>query len=643
MDSMFAHEDEISYQTMGHRIRECLERLNVIGLYIDMVRNQPLGDDGARMFEIFAHSVDDLKRVVEEGLQLVSEMDLQPLEIEKLQNELKTAIDSLQTASDHHAQQLNDQKSEHESKISEFEAKESEHDAKLYEYIGKVAELEADKAELEDKISALEAKVHGLETNSSEAHKKLAAVSQVSHEQDQINKALEHAQNWLAVAQAQNKAISLEFKEANARNPDSRYHSRLEPRSSEISEGSVQSGHSSHQADLRPTGSSVPTGAGKAVLTRAFPSPGVTFESHGDEEPPARLPSLGQTQPRVIGPARSDAIHKLPGFQPAGVQALHPPHTFGLQSTAQKPSGLRATGVQGFLPPRPLNFQSVAAQRQPGPPQTGIQVLIPPQSFSSRSLGSDTSVSPGGGSVEDATTRVDEPADNATPSTRRKRKQTASGNSTPQEDAMRRREPPQATHDLGSAQSVRARYSARPAISKEEKRERAETLLDMFAIAWDITPEEREKILGYFESFFGNRTRTVESRIMDLDKYCIGPMDRAPPYPPMCLYASVMRHASGEGGTGHTQSTCPTCAFDVGVGGEGRICLWAKFHPQVATGYGERADDGVLPRLARRYDDVAEPRTVTLGGKQIRWILYKCKAAENDPDEEPRTIGDVTV
>ncbi|KAK5305000.1 hypothetical protein LTR99_004066 [Exophiala xenobiotica] len=608
MDSMFAPEDEISYQTMGHRIRECLERLNVIGLYIDMVRNQPLGDDGARMFEIFAHSVDDLKRVMEEGLQLVSEMDLQPLEIEKLQNELKTAIDSLQTASDHHAQQLNDQKSEHESKISEFEAKESEHDAKLYEYIGKVAELEADKAELEDKISVLEAKVHGLETNSSEAHKKLAAVSQVSHEQDQINKALEHAQNWLAVAQAQNKAISLEFKEANARNPDSRYHSRLEPRSSEISQGSVQSGHSSHQADLRPTGSSVPTGAGKAVLTRAFPSPGVAFESHGDEEPPARLPSLGQTQPR-----------------------------------AQKPSGLRATGVQGFLPPRPLNFQSAAAQRQPGPPQTGIQVLIPPQSFGSRSLGSDTSVSPGGGSVEDATTRVDEPAYNAKPSTRRKRKQTASGNSTPQEDAMRRREPPQATHDLGSAQSARARYSARPAISKEEKRERAETLLDMFAIAWDITPEEREKILGYFESFFGNRTRTVESRIMDVDKYCIGPMDRATPYPPMCLYASVMRHASGEGGTGHTQSTCPTCAFDVGVGGEGRICLWAKFHPQVATGYGERADDGVLPRLARRYDDVAEPRTVTRGGKQIRWILYKRKAAENDPDEEPRTIGDVIV
>jgi hypothetical protein len=227
-------------------------------------------------------------------------MNLQPLEIEKLQKELKTAIESLESARDDHAQQFND--------------REAEHDAKLYEYIGKVAELEADKAELEDKVSALEAKVHGLETNSSEAHKKLAAVSLVSHEQDQINKALQHAQNWLAVAQAQNKAISLEFKEANARHPDSRYHSRLEPRSSEISQGSVQSGHTSHQADLRPTGSSVPAGAGKAVLTRAFPSPGVAFESHGDEEPPARLPSLGQTQPRVIGLARSDAIHNCPVF-----------------------------------------------------------------------------------------------------------------------------------------------------------------------------------------------------------------------------------------------------------------------------------------------------------------------------------------
>ena len=271
---MFAHEDEISYDTMASRLQECLRRIVFICLYLDRVKDQPLDAEEATLHGMFAHSVDDLKNVMSEGLQKVSEINLQPLEIEKLQNELKSAIDSLQDARDDHAQQLNDQ--------------ESEHDAKIFEYIGKVAELEADKAELEDKVSELESKVHGLETNSSEARKKLAAMTQVSQEQDQINKALENGQNWLAVAQAQNKAISRELKEANARIPDSRYHSRLERRTPVTSQSSVQSGHASHQAELRPTGSILPIGAGKAALPRRFPTPGINSESHGDEEPPAR-------------------------------------------------------------------------------------------------------------------------------------------------------------------------------------------------------------------------------------------------------------------------------------------------------------------------------------------------------------------
>ncbi|ETI29612.1 hypothetical protein G647_02065 [Cladophialophora carrionii CBS 160.54] len=118
----------------------------------------------------------------------------------------------------------------------------------------------------------------------------------------------------------------------------------------------------------------------------------------------------------------------------------------------------------------------------------------------------------------------------------------------------------------------------------------------------------------------------------------MGTFTRRPVYPPTCFHAAILGHNSGSGGSNHAQVNCKECNK------LGTVCLWAKFHPDVHTGYGNRDDNGVVPSGEdRRYKPDAEPRTINFAGQEIRWILKRRKETPAAPDETAWDLGGKVV
>ena len=178
------------------------------------------------------------------------------------------------------------------------------------------------------------------------------------------------------------------------------------------------------------------------------------------------------------------------------------------------------------------------------------------------------------------------------------------------------------------------------ALKTQAARDSAAQLRSMFLVAYDASPEENasfeESLTGLFR-----HSKPLETVIRAIDAYCTGPMTSKPAYPPPCLFAKLVNTAAGAGGSQMTQTNYKACKSKT----KNRVCLWAKFAPNVATGFGPRNEQDEIEEATggRIYDLTSSPRTQILGGSEVRWILKRRKQSVDDPDEEDWDIGGVVV
>ena len=154
-------------------------------------------------------------------------------------------------------------------------------------------------------------------------------------------------------------------------------------------------------------------------------------------------------------------------------------------------------------------------------------------------------------------------------------------------------------------------------------------IMSMFLIGWqDCTTEEVDMIRAGFADIL-NGDRSVETVIEGIDHNAFGPQTKKPPYPRACLWGQLGGRAFGEGGRRHSQRSCPGCKKRADL-----LCCWVKFLPNVGQGFKPRDENGRLAKEDYGYDKNAQPRTLSVGGHELRWVLKKRKRVMNDPDEE---------
>ncbi|KAJ4519153.1 hypothetical protein HRR75_002831 [Exophiala dermatitidis] len=214
--------------------------------------------------------------------------------------------------------------------------------------------------------------------------------------------------------------------------------------------------------------------------------------------------------------------------------------------------------------------------------------------------------------------------------------------------AKRRRVQESLSPELGNSRlsNKRSRFSAttlgihlrvQPPNSQQLKpRAKARQLRSMFYVAWDATPEEEASILSSMAQLFKNG-QDLAMAIQNIDKYCIDDLSGLTfSDPPRCLFARLRKVKAGPGGPAMIREDCDYCA------GTDRLCVWARYAPGVGTGYGSKVN-GTIPKNGRRYNPDAQPRTVDLGGHQVRWVMKKRKEHPDDPADPLRVVGSVTV
>ena len=158
--------------------------------------------------------------------------------------------------------------------------------------------------------------------------------------------------------------------------------------------------------------------------------------------------------------------------------------------------------------------------------------------------------------------------------------------------------------------------------------ENVERILSMFQIGrMPVTEEENAALRLGFTRVFENG-RSVESVIESIDRHAFGPLTKKEVKPRPCLWGDLMKRASGPGGKRMTQKSCPACKKLPGF-----LCCWVNFFPGVGKGFGSRGPDGRVAVGDRAYQQHAQPRTLSVGNQEVRWVLKRRKQHQTDPDE----------
>ncbi|KIW09964.1 hypothetical protein PV08_11740 [Exophiala spinifera] len=209
-------------------------------------------------------------------------------------------------------------------------------------------------------------------------------------------------------------------------------------------------------------------------------------------------------------------------------------------------------------------------------------------------------------------------------------------------EQSRQQQPPSIEHQAPSTEEQQppsTEQQQAPSIEQQSQtpEEKAESLLNMFFLAWEYTEKERSDILSYFSSLF-RRGASLESKVKVVDRYCNGTIDHAAPRPNYCLMSKLLGRGVHGQPSAMTQNSCSYCKE------HRRICLWAYFAPGVGTGFGQRVF-GSLPfgNGGREYDPNAQPREVALGNHSARWVLKKRRLGLNEPQEVPFEVAGVSL
>jgi myosin heavy subunit len=142
--------------------------------------------------------------------------------------------------------------------------------------------------------------------------------------------------------------------------------------------------------------------------------------------------------------------------------------------------------------------------------------------------------------------------------------------------------------------------------------EKAATLRSMFYPAWDISDDDEARIVSAFSTHF-SKGRTLASVVEDIDRYCTtNKPNSVKPWPPPCLDARIQHTAAGT--SSMTQKTCPFCKK------KNKICLFAKFAPGLEGN-----------------------NTVSIAGKDVRWILKKRRESAQDALDQEWKVGELAL
>ncbi len=199
-------------------------------------------------------------------------------------------------------------------------------------------------------------------------------------------------------------------------------------------------------------------------------------------------------------------------------------------------------------------------------------------------------------------------------------------------DAMEEKAPGRRT-SLSSSVDHEDEENGEP--STEDK---VEHILSMFVFGWrDYTKKEVQSVKAGFADIFKDG-RAVKNVIEGIDRHAFGPLTKRPPYPRACLWGDLGRRSSGEGGRRHSQRSCPACKSRSDL-----LCCWGKFLPNVGQGLGPRGGNGRVGAKDFAYDNDSQPRTLSVNGHELRWVLKKRKPLQIDPDEEKLDIGGTVV
>lgn len=147
---------------------------------------------------------------------------------------------------------------------------------------------------------------------------------------------------------------------------------------------------------------------------------------------------------------------------------------------------------------------------------------------------------------------------------------------------------------------------------------------NMFLLAFDATTQEE---LDFHNDLFSilQGKNSVEAFCEHVDEYCRGPVHKPGPDPGPCFFAKMSRSTAGSGGPNMTQKSCPRCSPNRKPK---KTCFFVQFAPGVHSGYSPRVNGKIE---SARYDASLGPRTVLLAGLNVRWIVKKRKASQQDP------------
>lgn len=151
----------------------------------------------------------------------------------------------------------------------------------------------------------------------------------------------------------------------------------------------------------------------------------------------------------------------------------------------------------------------------------------------------------------------------------------------------------------------------------------ADAIFSLFYPMWDITDQDEADIKVTWRSAF-RAGKTFTKAIEELDRHVLGTNWSKPPeYPRGCMMADVTSKNHGPGGFGMSQDSCPYCGRRSKTK---RFCQWALLAPGLELGFRDRVD-GRLATDQRDYTDQMNNLTTVLGGRRVRYLLFKRREA----------------
>ncbi|KPI34373.1 uncharacterized protein AB675_4898 [Cyphellophora attinorum] len=145
-----------------------------------------------------------------------------------------------------------------------------------------------------------------------------------------------------------------------------------------------------------------------------------------------------------------------------------------------------------------------------------------------------------------------------------------------------------------------------------------DTAEELFLLAFEATDEDEED----FRAQLRHRMEVAQDLAKlekVVDEYCIGAMTAAAEVPGKCFFGKLARYGKVKGGPTSTRGSCPFCNKY-----KKQNCYFVYLAPGVHSGYGPRIG-GIIPDDGSRKWGQQEPRTVTINGSQVRWIVKKKK------------------